>query len=714
MGNEGGEAAAPQPSPAETVTVKPAQVSRDPEQTTDDPVTRGVEARTASEIDRDTKPSRPKQKRKTKPVTADISDPRSPGARSKASKLAKSSKAEVDALSEPHPGSGSSPRRSRTRAEDSVSKPLRERDPSSSEATAVTAHEVAPHAHTGRPVRTGVAKAGPGTADEKRASDGVGQPAGPIVSSKTLPIPARAPDVAPAVDARQETTSPVPSTKGTDSQAVTPPPTTPGEVASKALPKTDVETSPATVERPVVAAPPPSPEIGAVVSPANPDTGASQAAVSAPAMVTGAAAPKDPTTAPDQGVTVVGKAAAPPPPEGRVVGPASAPDTQAAGVASQAAVPPAAMATGEAAPKNPTTALDQGATFVGTAAAPPLPEGRNVGAASEPATQAAGVASQAAVPPPAMVTGAAVSKDAPTTPPQGAAVVDTTAMPSSPEGRRVDAASEPEAPAAEVAPHAAVPPSVAETASTNAPTPLAKETAVGMGAAEGPAAATVVIPFASKDDVAQPVAAPSGSPTPAVSGMSVPVPGQAAVRDGVAPLTAMNEPEAPVSSLNPPALPEAFRETIPDHDGDAERPVSSASNPTKPSVSNGYGALGKIDGNVGSTPAETASILMAPPSAIVPPDENPSTRVKIAIGDISTKPEGTAIAYTITNAAAAPVDLLFIRCNAVDRDGVVVGSAFDYVENIPAGQQVQRVVQMSSEVTASGQTFSCANDAATQ
>ncbi len=125
-------------------------------------------------------------------------------------------------------------------------------------------------------------------------------------------------------------------------------------------------------------------------------------------------------------------------------------------------------------------------------------------------------------------------------------------------------------------------------------------------------------------------------------------------------------------------------------------------------------ALGKTDDAHETPSGDMVSIAMGkPPIAAASVSGSATPVLTIAIADVMTHPEGTTIAYTITNPATSLVDLLFVRCDAIDPKGTIVGSVFDYVENIPAGQQVKRVVRIPSDIT-SGQSFSCANDAATQ
>ena len=111
------------------------------------------------------------------------------------------------------------------------------------------------------------------------------------------------------------------------------------------------------------------------------------------------------------------------------------------------------------------------------------------------------------------------------------------------------------------------------------------------------------------------------------------------------------------------------------------------------------------------SPTETAAMSLPVP---VPTDGTTSSPIVIAIGEVAAKPQETTIVYTITNSRTSQVDLFFVRCNALDRKGVVVSSVFDYVENIPAGEQIKRVVRMASPLDTAQQSFSCANDGTDQ
>ena len=123
------------------------------------------------------------------------------------------------------------------------------------------------------------------------------------------------------------------------------------------------------------------------------------------------------------------------------------------------------------------------------------------------------------------------------------------------------------------------------------------------------------------------------------------------------------------------------------------------------------GVKGVPDDNLRASPNETAAMSLPVP---VPTDGTTSSPVTISIGEVAAKPQETTIVYTITNSRTSPVDLLFVRCNALDRKGSIVGSVFDYVENIPAGEQIKRVVRMASTLDTAQQSFSCANDGTDQ
>ena len=463
-------------------------------------------------------------------------------------------------------------------------------------------------------------------------------------------------------------------------------------------------------------------------------------------------------------------------PAGRAVASASGPDTNAGRVASQVEGRPQALApTTPSAAKPPELASGGRAVALDGSAASgsPPPAGRAVAPPFDPAKDAARIASPVVASSPASAgSGEAAAKVASIpVDKERAVVVDRTATSGSPslEGRVVAPASDADKHAAPVASQAeAAAPGLAgsgEAASPNPPTSAGQRPAV---AAEGPAAivspfppargvasapdaeeqvapvaSPAVVPYGASADAGQnpqntpgneplggepaaspetpsvPAAAPSGTPAIALKGLSVPVPEPAPIHPTGDPVAAMNaSPRSsdvvPRALQNPPASADANREAVPDLGRKEERPAPVASNQTKGPVGGGYGALKSIDEPHRAPPGETASIAAAPLPGTGSVDDNPATLVTIAIGDVSAEPEGTTIAYTITNPASAPVDLLFIRCNAVDPKGAIVGSAFDYVENIPAGQRVKRSVRLPSDLTTSGQTFSCANDAATQ
>ena len=166
------------------------------------------------------------------------------------------------------------------------------------------------------------------------------------------------------------------------------------------------------------------------------------------------------------------------------------------------------------------------------------------------------------------------------------------------------------------------------------------------------------------------------------------------------------------SQQNPLVVPEGSRHAEGDPATGTEKAAQIVSEQIQAPVNNGDKTPTQDPHR--APPGEIASITAAPLPAPASDDRSPAASVTVAIGAVSTEPKGTAIAYTITNPAASLVDLLFIRCNAIDPKGAVVGSAFDYVENIPGGQQVKRVVRMPSDVVPQGGTFTCAIDAAAQ
>ena len=729
MGFEGGEATAPQPSPAETVTAKPIEVSRDPASPVDDPASSSAKSKSASEADAEDAPSHPKPKRKAEPGEADVSDHRASAVRSKTSKLAKSRKLDDDTVAETRSGSEPSTSRPRLQADKTVKTPLRDHDATSSEPVKLMARDVPlppriPRA--ARPSRTGVAQAGPNAADEMRVGGRDGEPARAMPPSKTVRAvkPALNPDVA-------QTDVPHPAM---------------GSVAAaepkKASNAVDTVTKGAvtggvTARVPLLAGQTITP---AVAPPSQPDTNtarvASQAVAPPPALAaSGESVSKIPSKAAREDYTVAAEgtaAARPASPKSEAVPAVSDPDTNANKVASAAVVPPPALAaSGEPASKLPSDTAGKAPTVAVASTAdarPASPEGGAVPAVSEPDTNATWVAPPAIAPSPVLApTRPSAANSLPKSADEKAAVTsDGTAGARSSVGRPVAPASRSEEQAAPVASqvevsHGAVVDAEAATRKTPQTT-LGNEPGVVDAAASGATSVAARIgeaPSGHNDDHTSPADASSATTALAVTGLSVPVPEPAPVHPTDVSVAALNASPTVAEVVrraapSPLASPDATRQAVTDIASKAERPAPVASKDVEAPVNSQNGALDTIEDPHRAPPDATASIVVAPPPGSASVDENPATLVTIAIGDVSAKPEGTTIAYTITNPATAAVDLLFVRCNAVDPKGTIVGSAFDYVENIPAGQQVRRSVRLSSDLTISGQTFSCANDAATK
>ena len=538
-----------------------------------------------------------------------------------------------------------------------------------------------------------IAGKGPAIAGEGTAVAEASSPA-----SRAVPL-APDPDKDAARVAAQPASPPEPAAKSGAAVANTPP-NIAGQEPAVAGDGTAVAEAPFSGSRSVPPAPDPDKDASRVAAQAEAPT--------APAMDPGAAVANPSPTIAGKGPAVAGAGMVVA--EGRAVPPASDPDRNAVRVAAQAEVPSRPVVDPGAAVANPSPTIagkgpavaDAGMVVAGASSS----AGRVVPLASNPDTNAARVAAQAEAPPRPLET-------------SGTAVAGA----SSPIDRAVAPASDlVKAPASIVSQAEIAPPAVmgsGEASSTSTPNTVGKEPMMAAGTvmeAPGTSAATFTGAAQAErnDDPAHPAALAANQPAPTLTGPSVPEKASGHHDDVL--VAARNEPHAAGSEIaqSPLASPDGDSRAMPDTTGKADRPAPAASSQIKAPVTSAYGALENVDAAHQATSNKTASLVTAPTLGAASADGNPATLATIATGDVSTEPEGTTVAYTITNPAAAPIDILFIRCNAVDPKGTVTGSAFDYVENVPAGQQVKRIVRMPSDIASSGQTFSCANDAVTQ
>ena len=397
-----------------------------------------------------------------------------------------------------------------------------------------------------------------------------------------------------------------------------------------------------------------------------------------------------------------------------------APDPISSAVTSKAdALPPAFAATGEAASKIVPDTLGQKSAIAAHGLVPTgslSPAGRAIVLGSGSDKGVATLATEVEAPPPsALASEGAIAKNPPKSADEGSAlsVAHTTVVPPGP-------ALDTDKQAALVSPAEA---SQTTSGVSGRAAPLSSPNTVDQGsqlaadAAANPRAtsagtSTGAAQAGNDDGTTRPALAPLSPPARPGTVPKVALTEQAPVHPTGSRVAALNEAQtmsAPRVSQSPAALLNAKSQVIADLDSKPEQPRAVASSSTKaPISSEDMSSGGKGDAHR-ANPGETASLVMAPPPAA---SDSQATLVTISVNDVSAVSQKTTIVYTITNLAASPVDILFIRCNAVDPRGNIVGSVLDYVVNIPAGQEIKRLVHMPSDF-ASGHTFSCANDAAT-
>lgn len=408
------------------------------------------------------------------------------------------------------------------------------------------------------------------------------------------------------------------------------------------------------------------------------------------------------------------KPPAPPPvPDSVTAAALVAPPTQVAPIAVAAPAETAAKLPAPSQPKAPVAVVNEGASTP----------------TADPANIAARVATpvQVAPAPDTVPTETAAKLIAPSQPQSPATVVDeeaAVARTESTAARDSTSLLDPGTAAALVAPPTQVAP-VAEAASAaTAKTLLAPNQSEASAAMLDPHFADPAAPNAASaagldlkhDDPPQEserVVAPAGvvRPSSDVAPMLVP-----AGRDGQPVVATNDDHTADVGSttgiLGKTAVPPDTQiGDASDSQHDAVRPQSLFPNPDKTPNSKEGDVKAVPDESLRASPNETASMSLPVP---VPTDGTTSSPITIAIGEVAAKAQDTTIIYTITNSRISPVDLLFVRCNALDYKGVIVGSVFDYVENIPAGEQIKRVVRIASAIGTPQKSFSCANDGTDQ
>ncbi len=683
MGYESGARVAPVVRSDETATGKPSEVQPDPEFAVDHTMT-NVDPAT----DSGDRLHHPKPKRKGERDTAAGSNRRSLATRSKTSKLAKSLGGHDDVLSDGLSDPESSRNKPPGQAEEIDRKsPVIRGETSSGPAKALARDVPLPPRlpRDARPERRGVAQADPIAAGQIRAKVADEQQAKPTTKADVTAGPAR------KNAAERDVSHPATGSKMA--------------VAARPAAKTAAIDSDGAAEGLAVARTP-----GLSVMPAIDPRGAVLGATrEAPSGET----PESTKSSAPQTHAVAGPVIEGAPKVGDV---AHVSDPSGSAVTAKVdALPPAFAATGEAASKTlPIRVGQEPAVAIDRPAAPSslLSAGRADMPGSGLDKDGAKVAPKAEAPPSPSLE--VTAKNPLQSAFKGSAVsaADTTVVvPSVPASRTVGPASDTDKQAAQVIPPAEAPPASAGTsgraASINSPKTVEQGSRVTADAAakSDASSATTSIGAAragDHDGIARPAPAPSTPPARAASAAEAAVPEQASVYPAATHVAALNDGQtmsAPRVSQSPVALPSA--------DGKAAQP--GPSNAVRAPISSGDVSLGNGDAHR-PNPGETASMVMAPPPAAT--SDNPATLVTIAVNDVSSQREKTTIGYTITNLAASHVDILFIRCNAVDPRGTILGSVFDYVVNIPAGQVIKRSVHMSSDFGA-GPTFSCANDAAT-
>ena len=697
MGYEAGGRTTPPARSDETITVKPSEAQLDPEFTVD---------HSASKIDSTTdsgdKLHHPKPKRKGERDTVDASNRRSVATPSKTSKLAKNPVGHDDVSSDGRSSSESPRTIPPDQAEENVRKPSTMRSETSSGPARVTARGIPlpPRLpRDARPDRSGVAQAGAIAADQIRTR---------VVDERQAKPTAKADVTTGSNSGRNAAERDVshPASGIMVSVAARPTAKTVQTGSGDAAGGTAVARSPGPSAMPAIDSREAVPGGTGELSSEDMPNGTKSAVTQTPAV---------------NGYVIAGA------PTIGVVAPASDPSRSA--VASKAdAPPPALAATGEAAPKILPNIVGQAPAIAADGAAPTgslSPAGRAfVPGSGSDKDAAAGAPTPEAPSSPFLASQDATAKNPPKSADKGPAVsvADTTVVPAVPNGRTVGPASDTDKQPALVAspseaPHATS--GIPGRAALRSPNAVDQGLQVAADAAANPKAtsattSTGAARAGNDDGVPRPAPAPSSPPERAATAPTVTLPEQAAVQSTGTHVAALNELQtmmsAPRVSQSPAALPNTNSQVIKDLDSKAKQPGATATSSTKAPISSGDITLGNSGDAHRADPAETASIVMAPPPA--PAANNPATLVTISVNDVSAQPEKTTIGYTITNLAASPVDILFIRCNAVDPRGAIVGSVFDYVVNIPAGQEIKRFVHLSSDFS-SGQTFSCANDAAT-
>ena len=695
MGYEAGERTAPPARSDETVTVKPSEVQLDPELAVDHSA-----SKIASTTDSVDKLRHPKPKRKGERDPADVSNRRSVVTQSKTSKLAKNQASHDDVLSDGRSGSEPSRNGPPEQAEENVRKlPMMRSDTSSGPIKGMARGVPLPPRlpRDARPDRSGVAQAGLIEADQTRTR---------VVDERQSKASTKAEVLARSHSGRNAAEPDVsrPATGSMISVAAKPTAKTVGVGSDGAADGTAVARSP-----------------GLSVVPAMDLRGA----------VPGGKRENPPENIPDstkssstQTLVVNGQVNAGAAAIGVV---ARASDPSRSAVVSKAdALPPASAATGGAASRVLPNRVGQEHAVAADGPAPtgsPAPAGRPFVPGSGSDKDAAQVAPKADAPSsPSLALNEATAKNPPKTAVKESAisVADTAVVvPPVPKDRAV--ASDTDTQAALVA----SPAEAADTASgvsgraasMSSPNTVGQRSQVAAEAAANPNATVTTSTGAARagndEGSMRPAPTPSSPPARVVTASKVVVPEQAPDHPTGTHVAGLSEPptmSAPRVSQSVAALPNASSVVNPGLDSKAEQPGAAAASSTKTSISSGNAPLGSNGDAYRANPGETASMVMAPPPG--PASDNPTTLVTISVNDVATQPEKTTIGYTITNLAASPVDILFIRCNAVDPRGAIVGSVFDYVVNIPAGQEIKRFVHMSNDL-ASGQTFSCANDAAT-
>ena len=696
MGYEAGARTATPARSDETVTVKPTEVQRDPELAVDHSA-----SQTDFTTDSADKLHHPKPKRKGERDTADVSKRRSIATQSKTSKLGKNLVSQDDVLPDGRSGSDSARNRPPDQAQENVRNPPVIRSETSSRLAKVTAREVPLPPRLpryARPDRSGVAQAGLSTAGRIRTG---------VVDEQQAKASTKADVTAGSDNVRKAAELDVshPATGSAISVAVKPTEKTVDIGSDGAANGAAVVRSPGLSVVPAI-----DPQAAVLagqrkVSPENTPDGAKSSATQTRAVDVHVT----------EGAQTVG-----------VVGLASDPSSSA--VTSKVdALPPALAETGEAASKTLPDTVGQKSTIAAHGPVPTeslSPAGRAFVLGSGSDKGVAEVAKEVEAPPPSsLAPEGATAKNAPKSADEGSAVSvahTTVGVPPVPEGRVVGPALDTDKQAALVSPAEAPQTTSGDSgraAPINSPNTIDQGSQLAADAAANPKAtsagtSTGAARAGNDDGSTRPAPAPLSPPARPATVPEVALKEQAPVYPTGTRVAALNEVQtmsAPRVSQTPAALPNSKSQVFPDLDSKPEQPSAVASSSTKAAVSSEDTSLGTKGDAHRANPGETASLVMAPPPTA---SDNQVTLVTISVNDVSAQPKKTTIGYTVMNLAASPVDILFIRCNALDARGTIVGSVLDYVVNIPAGQEIKRLVHMPSDF-ASGHTFSCANDAAT-